>query len=434
MILIVGLSSTSEIWNTLETNFASQSKAKLMQYKLQLQTLKKDNLSMRDYLSKVKSYCDLLGSAGHRVSDDDQILHILSGLGSEYDPAMVTITSKSDSWHIRNVHDLLLSFEARLESTRITSVNMDGSQPSANYVSQAPRNKTTNFGRGRGGFQRGFRGRGRSQGGHKFVCQVCDVPGHTADRCWHRFDSNYGNQVHQQQGQSQLSNFQQNFQQPALNMARLPSFHSPSESSYDKYNGGNRLQMGNGMGVDIAHIGTSSFKSPLHSRVFILNKLLHVPCITKNLLSVSQFARENNVYFEFHSRVCFMKDQVTNQILLQGTLKDGLYQFNLQKTKSSPNNSAASSSNSFDLKSTSFMSSLTASVDALQSTVWRAAMQDEFDALLRNKTWHLVDGASFFTKNKCPDIQSVSPYCRVERRAGLSPKGLARIILYFQSV
>lgn len=63
-----------------------------MQYKLQLQTLKKGNLTMREYLTKMKSFADVLASASHKLSEDDQILHILSGLGREYDPIVVPIT------------------------------------------------------------------------------------------------------------------------------------------------------------------------------------------------------------------------------------------------------------------------------------------------------------------------------------------------------
>jgi len=56
--------------------------------------------------------------------------------------------------------------------------------------------------------------------------------------------------------------------------------------------------------------------------------LLHVPSITKNLISVSQFLKDNSVYFEFHPSLCFVKSQATNEILLRGHLGvDGFYQF-----------------------------------------------------------------------------------------------------------
>uniref|UniRef100_A0A151UEF3 Uncharacterized protein n=1 Tax=Cajanus cajan TaxID=3821 RepID=A0A151UEF3_CAJCA len=48
--------------------------------------------------------------------------------------------------------------------------------------------------------------------------------------------------------------------------------------------------------------------SPQNSHITLsLNNLLLVPSITKNLVSVSQFARDNDVFFEFHSNYCFVK-------------------------------------------------------------------------------------------------------------------------------
>jgi len=44
-------------------------------------------------------------------------------------------------------------------------------------------------------------------------------------------------------------------------------------------------------------------------------------------LSVSRFAKDNGVYFEFHANSCFVKHRDTSQVLLHGILKDGLYVF-----------------------------------------------------------------------------------------------------------
>lgn len=37
------------------------------------------NMSMRDYLSKMKTCMDVLFSVGHKLSDEDQMLHVLAG-------------------------------------------------------------------------------------------------------------------------------------------------------------------------------------------------------------------------------------------------------------------------------------------------------------------------------------------------------------------
>ena len=134
LMLVVGLINTSrEIWSALETSFASQSKAKIMQYKFQLQTTKKENLSMREYLGKIKTSCDLLASVGCRIPEEDQILYALGGLNKDYDSVMVAISARIDPWSMQEVSALLHTFESRLESSSSKSdnINSDGSLPSA---------------------------------------------------------------------------------------------------------------------------------------------------------------------------------------------------------------------------------------------------------------------------------------------------------------
>lgn len=56
------------------------------------------------------------------------------------------------------------------------------------------------------------------------------------------------------------------------------------------YVGNDQIHIGDGTGLDIHNVGTSFFHTNLSSKVFNLNNLLHVPSITKNLMSVSKFA------------------------------------------------------------------------------------------------------------------------------------------------
>jgi len=98
-------------------------------------------------------------------------------------------------------------------------------------------------------------------------------------------------------------------------------------SSKQPYHGTETVKMGNGSGLSIANIGSISFSCPSTRKSLVLKNLLHVPLITKNLLSVSSFARDNNVLFTFTANHCYVVDQATKKILLQGTLKDGLYSF-----------------------------------------------------------------------------------------------------------
>jgi len=87
-----------------------------------------------------------------------------------------------------------------------------------------------------------------------------------------------------------------------------------------------QIFIGNGQGLNISASGHSNFVSPFSPNVkLILKNMLLVPQITKNLISVSKFAKDNHVFFEFHANHCFVKSQDSNMILLQGDVgPDGL--------------------------------------------------------------------------------------------------------------
>lgn len=62
----------------------------------------------------------------------------------------------------------------------------------------------------------------------------------------------------------------------------------------------------------------------LHTIVYVYN----VPAITKNLISVSKFAQDNLVFFEFHPYHCLVKSHGSRKVLLKGQVgPNGLYKF-----------------------------------------------------------------------------------------------------------
>ena len=84
----------------------------------------------------------------------------------------------------------------------------------------------------------------------------------------------------------------------------------------------------NSQGLAINSSGSTKFFLLLTLEPLSLKQLLHVPAITKNLISVSKFTKDNNVFFEFYPNHCAVKSQGTNKVLLQGSLDpDGLYVF-----------------------------------------------------------------------------------------------------------
>lgn len=179
-----------------------------------------------------------------------------------------------------------------------------------------------------------------SQNRNRPQCHVCGKPGHIALHCWHRFNQDF------KPSSSSFNNTGQGSMPPmlttpctAFDSNWYPDSGATNHVTSDPanlvhkttYTGPDQIHIRDGAGPQIRHIGSSSFTSQFDSKILTLNHLLHVSSITKNLLSVSKFASENSVFFEFFPNKCYVKDQATHNILMEGKLKQGLYVFDPPK-------------------------------------------------------------------------------------------------------
>lgn len=72
----------------------------------------------------------------------------------------------------------------------------------------------------------------------------------------------------------------------------------------DDNNGKEKLVVGNETSFPILHIGSFAITNCLQP--LYLNNILHVPQITKNLISASKLTRDNDVVAEFFSKYLFI--------------------------------------------------------------------------------------------------------------------------------
>ncbi|KAK2659296.1 hypothetical protein Ddye_005829 [Dipteronia dyeriana] len=193
---MVGCSIASESWYTIEQLFKSQSKANIMQLKLQLQTLKKHGYSMTEYLIKKKSIIDALSFTGCVITEDDKIMSILVGLRAEYDSFVIHVTSMPNCYSLPEITTLLLTHEMRIvQHSQVESLTV-------NLVVTKKRNNSSGQSGSRRGFSQntgqsnhngsngGKRGRGKERNNFntRCQCQICHRTGHGALRCYYRFD------------------------------------------------------------------------------------------------------------------------------------------------------------------------------------------------------------------------------------------------------
>ncbi|MCO5555182.1 hypothetical protein L7F22_008725 [Adiantum nelumboides] len=77
--------SPKDAWDNLIAFNATNTRARKIHLKNELNTVKKGDLSMNDYTLKIKALCKSLSSIGVRVDDDDKVEACLRGLGNAYE-------------------------------------------------------------------------------------------------------------------------------------------------------------------------------------------------------------------------------------------------------------------------------------------------------------------------------------------------------------
>ena len=76
--------SFAKVWLSLENLYARQTIAKSFQLKQKLRLIK-DELSINDYILKIKTISHALAAIGEPLTDKDLLLIILSGLDQDYE-------------------------------------------------------------------------------------------------------------------------------------------------------------------------------------------------------------------------------------------------------------------------------------------------------------------------------------------------------------
>ena len=93
---------------------AINTKARKMQLKDDLNTIKKGNQSINDYTLKIKNIVDSLASIGFTVEDDDKVEACLRGLTGSYKQFKTSIQTRENSPSFDELIPLLIVEEKNL--------------------------------------------------------------------------------------------------------------------------------------------------------------------------------------------------------------------------------------------------------------------------------------------------------------------------------
>ncbi|GAA0167911.1 transmembrane signal receptor [Lithospermum erythrorhizon] len=357
MAIPIGHTTARGIWLAIETSLASHSLSRSLQLQAALHELRQNDLTISEYMTKAKVLFTDMQAIGKHPSSDDFLVKVLFGLKPEFNEMVSSIVTKVGTLSFEEVHNLLLTQECLVNSRNsVTNGGVSSLNPLANSAQRSgshpppsgPSNHVSGYnGRGARYYgQRGGRGRGYNQQNPRFSrygsgqssrlissysspgsghrqqpCQLCNSLAHQALACPKYVTA----EAHMSlpAPQSQFQRAPSNAWYPDTGATHHVTPDLASLQIYDDYSGPDPLHVGNGTGLSINHVGSSNIYAPNH--VFQLSDILHVPQITKPLLSVQKFCHDNNVIFEFTDSSFLIKDKTSRKTLLTGPTNNGLY-------------------------------------------------------------------------------------------------------------
>jgi hypothetical protein len=96
LVQIVVLPTASDVWKHIETSYASQSHARVINTHMDSATTEKGSLTTVEYISMMKSLADDMVSPEKKLDDEELSSYILIGLDSEYNSLVSFIDTRAD--------------------------------------------------------------------------------------------------------------------------------------------------------------------------------------------------------------------------------------------------------------------------------------------------------------------------------------------------
>lgn len=112
--MLATASSSRAAWDSLHIAFANKSQTRIFSLRDHLSRLTKDT-RFAEYLRQIRTIADELAAAGHSLSDEELVVKVLSGVGSEFNTLASAIRARSSPISWEELTGLLLDEELTLK-------------------------------------------------------------------------------------------------------------------------------------------------------------------------------------------------------------------------------------------------------------------------------------------------------------------------------
>lgn len=102
-------------WDALHTTYANKSQTRIFNLRDRLARVFKDSRPVADYIHQVRSLCDELATARSPIYNEELIVKILTGLGSEFRELSATIRARDSTIPYEELYEKLLDHELFLQ-------------------------------------------------------------------------------------------------------------------------------------------------------------------------------------------------------------------------------------------------------------------------------------------------------------------------------
>ncbi|GAU22178.1 hypothetical protein TSUD_252060 [Trifolium subterraneum] len=333
----------------IHRHFETLLNTKARQLRSELRTLSKGDRKIEEFIQRVRMINESLISDDSTtlaklssISIGDHVPHrnlieiVLNALPKEYDSVVVAVASNASSVSLDELESHLLGHESLLEKNKkqnqldaatvnlaqsspsLPSSQMSTSDPLASVflIGTSHINAHENQGGGWRGGRSGSGGRYGGRGGRGTTsCEICHKNNHDASYCRFRYSTpsqgygygygyGFGYRPQAPQASSQFPmSYGYGFPRPSIPPApqAMLTGGDPNFSNQWWYPDSGAFHH---VTPDPSNLSDTTYLLG-SDQVLIGNG--QVPAITKNLMSVSKFAQDNNVFFEFHPTFCLVK-------------------------------------------------------------------------------------------------------------------------------
>ena len=332
-----------EAWENLRKIFAADTSARRLQLRQELNNIRQQEMSVMDYTAKIKSICDSLASINVNIDEEEMVQVCLGGLAQRFNPLRTAILARDTPPSFFNLQSMLLVEENHVQTKPDTSEGQMFFSDSASGQRRGRSGRgrfdlshegSSQFRQGHGSHRGTFTRRGsfHAEQGRRTtppMCNYCGKIGHREEECRKRRSESASTS-------RQLTNYATNAEYADYGglfvmrhransmMASDSASTANSEHTWFVDSGASHhmtshqewfrdlrtpdrpgyIETGDDTPHPIRHIGDVPFGKD--GEKTCIKDVLHVPTITKNLVSVGQLV-EQGMQVRFNNDGCLIE-------------------------------------------------------------------------------------------------------------------------------